>query len=432
MSDNNGKFIIGDNTDGYRRSTTDYDLDLFSDRKKSEPKDPAPAPESKAQQGKAPRKQAQRKSSFFGKKPSAPIPEKKGPSVKRYANPPKAQKPKRPARPEGAQGNGQKRPLRPQKQQKPQKQVLSVNEEKRLHAEKRKEQRRRKQILQYVAIAAAVVAVVVILSLTVFFRIDEIKIIGKSPYSDEQIIASSGIAMDENIIMCDAGGVSAKLPKALPYIGSAEVERSLSGLVTITVNATTGRYSFINGELAVIVDANGKVLEEAPAEKAADYTVVTGAEVSKSVPGESLELSDAGRYEMLKSLCSKLDAAGIKSVTAIDITDVYKVSVVYEGRLTLELGNTGSIDRKLALAAKVIERENEIDPAQYGIIDLGSVEGKAFFRPVKEPEEPETETEGETGDLPEGETLPEDETNPEGETEPEEETTQAQTKPAAQ
>ena len=36
MDDNNEKFIIGDNTEGYRRSNVEYDLDLFSDPIKRE------------------------------------------------------------------------------------------------------------------------------------------------------------------------------------------------------------------------------------------------------------------------------------------------------------------------------------------------------------------------------------------------------------
>ncbi len=419
MSDNNGKFILGDNTDGYRRSSPDYDLDLFSDRKRSEPEKTAPASKDKGQQNRPPQKQVQQKPNFFGRKPSEPIPEKKGPNVKRYANPPKTGERQKPAR-------TMKRPdPSRQKKQQPEKQVLSRNEERRLHAEKRKAQRRRKQIIQYIAIAAAVVAVMVALSLTVFFRIDEIKIEGTSPYSDEQIIASSGIAMDQNIIMCDADGVSAKLAKALPYIGSAQVKRSLSGLVTITVQATQGTYSFISGDTAVVVDAKGKVLEIVTAEDGKKYNVIVGTEVAKSVPGEEIKLSDEGRYNLLKSLCSQLETAGIKKITSIDISDVQKVTMVYDGRIELDLGNTGSVERKLALAAKVIEREDEIDPTQFGIIDLGSVEGKAFFRPMENPEE--TEPEGETGDVTEGETgdVTEDETQPE-------ETTQAQTQPSSQ
>ncbi len=386
MDENNDKFIIGDNTDGYRRSTSDYDLDLFAERKKpsDEPKREPQSKPARGQQKVPAKKNGAKVPNFFTRKPSQPVPEKKGPSVKRHGKPPAPQSHK-------ANDQAVKRPSQPQGGR-----ALSANERRRLHAEQRRAERRRKTILQYIAIGLAVVAVMVVLSLTVFFKIDEIQIVGDSPYTDEQIIASSGISIDENIIMCDAKGVSDKLAKALPYIGSAEVERSLNGKVTITVKVTPGRYSFINGETAVVINADGKVLGQVPAAEAVKYTVVQGLGIANAVPGETVTVNDTGAYELLKSVGVQLDAAGINKITSVDISNVYDISVVYDGRLTLLIGSTGSMDRKLALAAKVIERENEIDPMQYGRIDLGSVEGKAFFKPLEEPTQEETPEEAST------------------------------------
>ena len=246
----------------------------------------------------------------------------------------------------------------------------------------------------------------VVLSLTVFFKIDEITVVGESPYTDEQIIAASGINLDENIIMCDADGVSGRLAKALPHIGSAQVKRSLSGKVDIIVEVTPGKYSFIVGETSVIVDAQGKVLEQTTAQAAVEYTVVQGVEIGKSNPGETIELKDKGAFDLLLNLDVQLVTAGIDKITSINLTDVYDISIVYDGRLTLLIGDTGDIDRKLALAAKVIERENELDPMQYGSIDLDSVDGKAFFRPLEEPIEEET-----SEDVNEETSLPDEETS---------------------
>lgn len=383
MDDKNDKFIIGDNTDGYRRSASDYDLDLFAERKKpaEEPKREPQGRPVRAQQKAPAKKNGAKVPNFFTRKPSQPVPEKKGPTVKRHGKPPSPQETRRIPRPV-------KRPAPVQEEK-----ILSANERRRLHAEQRRAERRRKTILQYIAIGFAVVAVMVVLSLTVFFKIDEIQIVGESPYTDEQIIASSGISLNENIIVCDAKGVSGKLAKALPHIGSAEVKRSLSGKVTITVKVTPGKYSFINGDTAVVINDEGKVLGQVPAAEAVKYTVVQGLGIVNAVPGETVEVSDSGAYELLKSVGAQLDGAGINKITSVDITNVYDINVVYDGRLTLLIGGMSSVERKLALAAKVIERENEIDPMQYGRIDLSSVEGKAFFKPLEEPVEEETSEE---------------------------------------
>lgn len=389
MEDKTGKFNLGDNTEGYRRNT-DYDLDLFAVREKK----PADAQQNTAPQGKA--KGNPGAKNFFSKRPAQPVPEKKGPEVKRHAKPPvvkeKAQGQRRPPQPKAVHpGAVQRRPVRrnPEQEVRPEERGLSPSERNMLQTQRRIAQQKRKQTVQYLLIGLAVAAVMVVLSLTVFFRIDEIVITGEaSPYTDEQVINASGIRFDENIIMCDAKGVSGKLAKALPYIGSAEVKRSLNGKVTITLKLTPGCFSFVTGDVAVIIDKDGKVLEDsAPVEEAIKYAVVQGITLTASTPGEKAQASDASAFELVFNLKNQLENAGIKNVTSIDITSVYDIKIVYEGRLTLQLGDTGSIERKLALGAKVIERENQIDPMQYGEIDLGSVEGKAFFRPLDAPEE---------------------------------------------
>ena len=383
MEDKTGKFNLGDNPEGYRRNT-DYDLDLFAVREKKPARDENTQPAKKPQGAQRPR--GANKGSFFAKKPAQPVPDKNGPSVKRHAKPPVI-KEKRPAERRPVQ---QKPPVRrrPVNEVRPDEKGLSQSERNLLHSQRRKAQQQRKQIIQYALIGVAVVAVMVVLSLTVFFKIDEIVIAGEaSPYTDEQIIESSGIRFDENIIMCDADEVSGKLAKALPYIGSAEVKRSLNGKVTITVKLTPGCFSFVEGDIAVIVDKNGKVLEnEAQLGTAVKYAVVQGVTLTSATPGETVEVSDKSKFDLICNLVNQMEKVGIKSVTSINVTNVHDISATYEGRLTLRLGDTGSLERKLALAAKVIERENQIDPMQYGSIDLGSVEGKAFFRPLDEPE----------------------------------------------
>ena len=84
-------------------------------------------------------------------------------------------------------------------------------------------------------------------------------------------------------------------------------------------------------------------------------------------------------------LGNSLTAASIDKITAIDLTNMSDVIVTYDARLKLQLGTLSGLERKLALAQRVITRENELNPTQYGIINL-TVGGKAYFSETK-PEE---------------------------------------------
>lgn len=360
MSEKDNKFIPGDYSNGYRRSADETRPFVMPER---------PAGQRPTQQrAAAPKKPTQQA------RPAASAQRKKAAAAS-SANRPLRRRP-----------NGQPAPARQQSHgSAPQQgQVLSQNERRKLHNERRRRQRRRKQILTYAAVCIAVIALAVVLSLTVFFQINEFVIEGDSPYTDEQIINACGLSMGENIICCDADSVSDNLASALPYIGSAVVQRSASGRVTITVEATEPCWSVIDGEQAVLIDASGKVLEIAAAEKALEATIVQGIVVDESVvPGQAVAFKYDVTFSFLDNVGKAIAAAGITDLTSLNLSDTDYMQALYDGRINIIIGTSDNLSMKLALAAEVIKRENEIDPEQYGSIDL-TIDNMAYFRPQEE------------------------------------------------
>lgn len=367
MSEKENKFILGDNSDGYRRSNDETQpFALFEKpvKRRQTPTERKPVQKRPYERAKG--------SSQLRKRPVSAA--KSGSPVKR----------------------SQAKPV--QRKTAQQNQVLSQNEKRKLHNEQRRKQRRRKQILTYAAVCAAVLLLAVVLSLTVFFQINEFVIKGDSPYTDEQIIDASGLGMGENIIRCDADSVGENLSTALPYIGSATVERSASGKVTITVKTVSPYWSVINGEQAILIDATGKVLEIAGAEKALEATIVQGVIVKEAVPGQAVVLQDDVPFSFLDGIGKSIISAGITKLTSLNLSDVDYMQALYDGRINIIIGTSDNLGMKLALASEVIQRENSIDPAQYGTIDL-TIDDMAYFRPQEEDAPyPEEETSAEDTD----------------------------------
>lgn len=363
MSEKENKFILGDNSDGYRRSSEETQpvvLPEYTVRRQQ----PAPA-----------RKPAQRPSAK-----GRPAPKTRRKTVA---------------------SKGVKKPVKRKTTGKPEEnQVLSRNEKIKLHNEQRRRQKRRKQIINYAAVCLAVLALAVVLSLTVFFQVNEFVIKGESPYTEEEIINACGIRMGENIIRCDAKSVGDKLSQALPYIGSAAVERSASGKVTITVKTVKPHWSVINGEQAVLIDKSGKVLEVGPAEKALEATIVQGVVVAEAVPGQAVVLQEDVPFSYLDTIGKAISSASIDKLTSLNLSDTDYMQALYDGRINIIIGSSDNLTMKLALASEVIKRENSIDPAQYGTIDL-TIDDMAYFRPQEEDapySAPEEETSAEDTD----------------------------------
>ena len=384
MSDNESKFNLGENSDGYTRSvpqeTPDYSYDTFAERPKR------PNPQSSAPRGgsapKGAKGQPQQRKGQPQQRKGQPQQRKGQPPQRKRVSSPLPQAPSVRQKKLDQRYTPQPSPRKKRPAAQPQPTNTTRSERNRTHSIQRRRQTKIKRLISYVVIALFVLIVLLVLSLTVLFPINEIDVEGSGHYPNEQIISASGLEMGENVIRCKVDKVSDSLAKALPYVDHAEVQRSLSGKVTITVTETTGKYAIVYGEQCVILNETGKVLEIASGEKAADYAVVLKATINNPVPGTTAELGGSVTLEKLLSLGDSLSAAGIDKVTLIDMTDMSNVVVTYDGRLKLQIGTLSALNRKLALAQRVIDRENELNPTQYGNINL-TVEGKAYFSETK-------------------------------------------------
>ncbi len=366
MSDHDSKFNLGDNSDGYTRSVSSdgssYSFDTFTQHKKS-PRS-AGNPPKRQKRPAAPQGRAERPGQPQKKKVQRPSSSSQHPPVRRKELNQRMMQPP-------VSRNG-KKPMPPQRTSR------TRSEENNMHTVQRRRQTKTKRLFSYVMIALLVVIVMVVLSLTVLFPINEIEVVGSGYYPNEQVIAASGLELGENIIRCKADQVSDILSKALPYVDHAEVKRSVSGKVTITVTETVGKYAVLYGEQCVILNAQGKVLEIASGENAVKYTVVLNAAVDSPVPGTPAVFSGDISLEKVLSLGNSLADASIDKITSMDLTNISDVIVMYDARLKLQIGTLSGLERKLALAQRVIARENELNPSQYGTVNL-TVDGKAYF-----------------------------------------------------
>lgn len=263
---------------------------------------------------------------------------------------------------------------------------LSQREKNRLHAEERRRQKKTKQIRSYVLLGLAGVALLILASLTILFGTKTVAVLGESPYTDEEIIKASGIKQGDNVIRLSSSKVNSKIVNKLPYIKSARLNKNLSGKVQIVVTQAKGAYAFIDGERCVVTSEDGKVLSIEAAETASQYTILQGVTIeslASCVPGKYVSVTSKDDLDLARLVYDAAADAEISPITSIDISNPDYIRLLVEERLSILAGGKEDIGRKLALAAKVIERENELSPTQYGIIDL-TIEGKAFFRPATE------------------------------------------------
>ena len=244
---------------------------------------------------------------------------------------------------------------------------------------KRKVQRNRRILAVSVTVIFAMVAVIA-LSLTVFFRIDTIKILGDSIYDESQIINESGIVKGGNLFLTDIDKAREHIEKNLPYISSPAVKRKFPSAIIIEITGTQAYCCFKTTGGTAVADNSLKVLEITSEENVSpEITRVTLHNVFTAGIGENIINTNstgesskeiAKEAELVKTIFDSVNESGIQHLTEINLESPGNLYCVYQDRLKLNLGSTEKLTYKLKAAIKIIEKEDEINQSERGEIFL--------------------------------------------------------------
>ncbi|MBQ2676007.1 MAG: FtsQ-type POTRA domain-containing protein [Clostridia bacterium] len=242
--------------------------------------------------------------------------------------------------------------------------------EKQAVKKKRRKKRASHFLFLYIALGLATVITLTVLSLTVFFHIDTVKVAGDSMYSSEQIITASQIKKDVNIFTADLSSVNDNICKALPYIESVKINRVFPTTIKLTVTKAEKYVQVENGGKYTVINKSGKCLEisDVPVK---GIPVLRGISLTSNVPGVRVTFKDTDCIEPLNSITDLLDKNEIKNTTVINLKDLQDVFVTVDNRVVLKLGSTGNLDKKLQHAALTLEKQQ--GSKKTGILNLSRI-----------------------------------------------------------
>lgn len=285
-------------------------------------------------------------------------------------------------------------------------------------AERVKKLKRKRRARLAVVITAFVLFIVLIISPIVLFAAFRVKtfiVEGTSPYSKEEIIAACGIEQGKSLIFADVDEAIASVEKNLPYTDEVVITKKLPDSIVIRYGETSKEFAIqLSGGTYALTNSNLKVLELS-SEVPEGVALIMGAVPVKAEAGTIVSFigendkKDETVTDKTLSLILEITGAvsenGMENINLVDISSLADIYLIYQERIVLRLGDTSDLASKLSLARRVIDEENQIDPSQYGTINL-TVSKKAYVNPADpedikelviynggEWEEPEVETE---------------------------------------
>lgn len=302
---------------------------------------------------------------------------------------------------------------------------LSNNERIIKRTNQRRQKIRRKKIIIRSLVGIVFLCVGIILALTLFFNINKIVVSGDKVYSEKEVVDASEINIGDNLIFLSKEEINDEITKELPYVGAVKIKRRLPSTLEIVITKTDAYMATAQDGYYILLDKNGKVLEKDLEIIDENIVLANLGEINSVEVGETISLKEEKTFTKLNAVLTECENVGIAEITSINISDIYNIKLVYQGRITLELGETdeNNLNSKLALGKAAIEKQNEENNLYRGTINL-TVDGKGYWSEEVETTKPvieESSTEAPAED--DENTSEESSTKAEETTEKQEETT---------
>ncbi len=230
-------------------------------------------------------------------------------------------------------------------------------------ARQRKLRKRRLKIFFSLLIVFLLI-ICAVLTLTVFFPIENITAKGSAVYKAEEIIKYSGISKGDNLFAASSQQTLNSLKQKLPYIDSVEFERSLPDSIIIKVRDADEYACIFNNGKYYTVSKSGWVLAE-NTEPPDNIFRILGAKVKCKVASQ-LEYENAEQSELIERISASLKDNKI-STDYIDISDNLNLNVGVNKRFTVIIGSSNNIEEKVKHLSSMLK---EIGDEKQGKIDL--------------------------------------------------------------
>ena len=209
----------------------------------------------------------------------------------------------------------------------------------------RKRRKKRNRIIAAMVVIVAIIGIAVALMLTVFFNVDEVKVVGSSIYSEEQIIFASGIMNGDNLLRMSEDEIETRIEESLPYIKQATVNKSYPNKVGIEVAPAKERYVLEMTECKYVCDEDYKILRSSTT-RPEGVLRVKGIETETLEIGKILSFKDNQQRDVLTELLNICTDNNL-DVTFVDIKEMVDIRFAVGDKIYVKLGSYTDLGGKL-------------------------------------------------------------------------------------
>ncbi len=244
--------------------------------------------------------------------------------------------------------------------------MSDISELKTLTDDGKKRRKKNKMAITYFVLISAVSVIIAIVFFVFVFRVDGFVINTTNYYTPEEIVGASGVNLGDNILMVDTEKIENQIFKAFPYIESIEIEKDLPSSLRFSVIEATEYFCVEYLSSYAVASKGGKLLRLS--EEYVPGTILVRGGAIEDVDG-FLRFTDAEIQTVFTDITTAFLSREESGITAMYIDDIYDIEMIYEDRVTLELGNSLDLGNKIRSGYRIID-EGALGETETGVLDL--------------------------------------------------------------
>ena len=239
----------------------------------------------------------------------------------------------------------------------------------------------RKYTLYYVLIILLTLCVGVVLSMTVFFSMENIVVVGNNKYNDDEIITVSQLKKGDNLVKIDKERAIKNILQKYIYIENVDIIRKFPSTAEINIEMVVPIAAVEHNGVYAIISKSSKVVELSSKEIPKGAMHIKGLDVKDLKLGDKLNDSANTSLKKLRDFVTQLQSTGLENIVYIDFSDNHNLKAIYDNRILIEFGENIDLSYKMEKLCLVMQQGDfDFAGSFEGVIDL-SIDGQTRVRP---------------------------------------------------
>ncbi len=223
----------------------------------------------------------------------------------------------------------------------------------------------------YVFLALLIGGAAAYYCVTTLFVVQNISIEGLTRYDAEEVIATSGIKKGEALFSIDGEAAGDKMTSVYNYIETAVVRKKYPNEVVLEITEAVPFAYLEEADGYTLVSTTGKVLERSLESAGDGLTTVRG------IGTVAQSDADVKKLGLLQEISADMDNLGMTGYGFLDLSDTLDITMIYDNRVYVELGNELELDYKLQFVDEVVRER--LEKTGYFLLDASEA-GKVMTK----------------------------------------------------